>query len=469
MRVAFLSSEVVPWSKTGGLGDVAGALPAALRNLGVDVLTITPLHRGIETSEMTVEPPFDGAGHRVTPRRWGEVVFLDIPELFDRPTIYSESPDEHIRYAVFQHAAIGYLIGNRWRPDVIHCNDWQSGLVPGLLKGPYLDDLVVGGVPTVYTIHNLGYQGRFDTGHLADLGFGDHQELVGGLLPDGYLSFMETALVHADLITTVSPTYAREIQTPEGGLGLDDILRARPVIGILNGIDTTVWNPETDRYLTHRYSSRSLWRKEWNKRDLLAEVDLPYSENVPVLGMVSRLAWQKGVEIMRGPLLHFLDTWDVRFVMLGNGEIRYEDFFRWVAAEYPDKARFHRGYSERLSHRIEAGADIFLMPSMYEPCGLNQMYSLAYGTAPVVRRTGGLADTVADVDGDTGTGFVFDHFTEDGLGWAIGQALTLHTDRKAWRSLQKRQMQVDNSWGRRAEDYLAAYRRVSTRPGNTAR
>lgn len=463
MRVAFLSSEVAPWSKTGGLADVAGSLPAALRDLGVEVLTLTPLHRTIDPDTTAPQPSFLAGEYPVTPRRHGDVVFLDIPALFDRPAIYSDDSDEHLRYAVFQHAALRYLSIHDWRPDVIHCNDWQSGLVPGLLKGPYSADPVVGGTPTVYTIHNLGYQGRFDAEHINDLGFGDHRDLIGGTPPDGQVSFMKTALNHADLITTVSPTYAREIQTPEGGAGLDGLLQSRSasVIGILNGIDTTVWNPSTDRHLPYRYGARSLWRKEWDKRELLAGFGLPYTAGVPVMGMVSRLAWQKGIEIMRGPLLHFLGTWDVRFVMLGSGEIRYEDFFRWLAAEHPDKVAFHRGFSEPLSHRIEAGADIFLMPSMYEPCGLNQMYSLAYGTAPVVRRTGGLADTVQHVEGDSGTGFVFEHFTEDGLGWAIGQALTLHTDRRAWQNLQKRQMQVDNSWARRAGEYLAAYQRVA--------
>ncbi len=466
MRVAFLSSEVSPWSKTGGLADVASALPKALSEQGVEVRTLTPLYASIDTAGMTAGEPFEIRAFEVTPWTDSEVTFLSIPGLFDRETIYSDAVDEHLRFAVFQHAALTWLIRESWRPDVIHCNDWQTGLVPGLVLGPYADEPAVGGVPTVYTIHNLGYQGRFSDNLWEDLGFGEHAGLIGGSPEAGYLSYMETALIHADLITTVSPTYAAEIQTPEGGAGLDALLRARSasVVGILNGIDTEVWNPSIDPLLEYRYSAKSLWRKEWNKRELMAELSLPYRRDVPVVGMVTRLAWQKGIEIMRGPLLHFLESWDLRFVLLGSGETRYEDFFAWLASTYPDKAAFHRGYSERLSHRIEAGADIFLMPSLYEPCGLNQMYSLAYGTAPVVRSTGGLADTVTHVDGGEGTGFVFDHYTEDGLGWAIGQALGTHTDRKAWQAMQRRQMAVDNSWSRRAQEYADAYRALIPGP-----
>ncbi len=463
MRVAFLSSEVAPYSKTGGLGDVAGALPLALAGLGVEVLTLTPLHRAVLRDGMVAGTPFLVEGHTVTPWRLGNLVFLDVPEFFDRPALYGDEVDEHRRYAVFQLAALEWLKQRAWRPDVIHCNDWQTGLVPALLAGPLADDPLLGGVPTVFTIHNLGYQGRFSDNLGSDLGLAGFEHLIGGSPAAGYLSFMETALIHAGLITTVSPTYAREIQTPEGGAGLDHILvaRADSVVGILNGIDEDTWNPATDRFIPFRYSVRSLWRKEWDKRELLAELSLPYREQVPVVGVVTRLAWQKGIEIMRGPLLHFLDTWDMRFVLLGSGESRYEEFFGWLAAEYPEQVAFRQGYSEQLSHRIEAGSDIFLMPSLYEPCGLNQMYSLAYGTAPVVRRTGGLADTVDPVDGDTGTGFVFDHYTEDGLGWALGQALDLHTDRKRWHALQRRQMRIDNSWERRAGEYLANYSRLT--------
>lgn len=459
MKIVFISSEVAPYSKTGGLGDVSGALPKALRELGHQVTTITPLHRGITAKG---EERFTVRGFDVTVRRDGPVILLDIPVLFDRPSIYSESPDEHLRFAVFDHAAVEWVRLRGERPDVIHCNDWQTGLIPALVRGPLATDPTVGGVPTVFTIHNLGYQGRFSDNLIGDLGLEHHPELVGGSPALGYLSFMETALSSTDLITTVSPTYSREIQTTEGGAGLDGLLRTRSdsVIGILNGIDVEIWDPSSDPLIPFHYSRSSLYRKEWCKRELLAETNLPYHQHVPVVGMVTRLAWQKGVEIMREPLIHFLDTWDLRFVLLGKGDAKYEEFFRWLATAYPDKVSFTRGYSETLSHRIEAGADMFLMPSLYEPCGLNQMYSLAYGTAPIVRKTGGLADTVEHVAGDHGTGFVFEHFTEDGLGWALGQALALHTDRQAWRRLQKRQMHIDNSWGARATEYVSAYRRV---------
>lgn len=445
---------------------MSGSLPIALSELGVGVTTVTPLHRAVPRADLVAGKRYSSQGFLVTPMTIDRLVFLDIPELFDRDTIYSDAVDEYQRYAVYQHAALDYIRLRGIRPDVIHCNDWQTGLVPAFVRGPYRADPIVGDVPTVFTIHNLGYQGIFSAAHLGDLGMEAHSELVHGSVADDYISFMQTALANTDLITTVSPTYAREIQTPAGGAGLDELLRFRrdSVVGILNGIDTDVWSPSSDPLIPFRYSARSLWRKEWNKRELLAEAGLPYQKNVPVVGVVTRLAWQKGIEIMRGPLLHFLNDWDMRFVLLGSGDVKYEEFFTWLAGEYPHQVSFHRGYSEKLSHRIEAGSDIFLMPSLYEPCGLNQMYSLAYGTAPIVRNTGGLADTVEHVEDATGTGFVFEHYTEDALGWAMGQALALHTDRGRWQAMQRRQMAVDNSWAKRATEYLDRYRALTPGP-----
>ncbi|HVR33445.1 MAG TPA: glycogen/starch synthase [Acidimicrobiia bacterium] len=468
MKILFLSSEVVPWSKTGGLADVSGALPQSLRALDHKVLTITPRYDSIDLDGLSPEPSLGGKPVRLGAGTWKwrvfsdratSTLFVDVPGIFDRGALYTDGPDEHLRWVLFQRLALEVTIAAGFKPKVIHCNDWQTGLVPLLTRTQYME---MSDVPTLMTIHNLGYQGRFSADTAKDLGLDDLTLLHQDHLTEGWYSFLETGLLHADWISTVSPTYAREIQTAEGGAGMDQILRQRAdrVVGILNGIDTAEWNPRTDLLIPWRYSSRSLWRKERDKEALLGELGLRYRPQVPVVGVISRMAHQKGFDIMGAPLVHFLETWDVRLTVLGSGEERYESFFGWLRAMNPDSVGFVNSYDNQMAHLIEAGADLFLMPSLYEPCGLNQMYSLAYGTLPVVRRVGGLADTVEQVDGDAGTGFVFDHYTEDGLGWAIGQGLALHQDKPAWQAAQTRGMTIDNSWEARADDYVTLYRRM---------
>lgn len=465
MKVLFLSSEVAPYSKTGGLADVSGALPARLRALGVDIRTVTPLYPGIServdladagTASTTLgDNRFQG---RMLTDPESRVWFLDDPALYHRDALYTHDPDEHLRWGAFGVMALQRCVEDGWIPDVVHVNDWQTALVPLQLKTRFREAMPR--TASVLTIHNLGYQGWFGLEAAADLELPETELELGGAA----VAFLPTGIRHADLITTVSPTYAREIQTPEGGAGLDGLLRRRSgsVVGILNGIDTDEWNPRTDRHIRYHYSEKSLWRKEWNKESLCQRLGLDYRRGVPVIGVISRLTHQKGIDIMRGPLSYFLDTWDVRVAVLGSGESQYEAFFAGLAAINPGRCAFVSGYDEPLSHQIEAGADIFLMPSLYEPCGLNQMYSLAYGTVPVVRRVGGLADTVAPYDPGTrrGTGFVFEHYTDDGLGWALGQALTTHLDQRAWRSLQQAGMADDNSWEHRAAEYVSAYERL---------
>ena len=471
LRILFLSSEIVPYAKTGGLADVSGALPAALGGLGCEVVAMMPLYGSVDRDDLIRHPEWSGrvevgnATYEWTAweSREGQTRFIDIPELFDRDAFYTDDRDEHLRFATFSIAALDHAVATSLQPDVIHANDWQTGLVPALVRGPYADRL--GRTRTVFTIHNLGYQGRFDASVAESLGLGGHTDLLHrDHLEEGYVSFLETALLRADWITTVSPTYAREIQTPEGGAGLDELLRqrARRVVGILNGIDDDEWNPSADRLIPYRYSVKSLWRKELDKEALLTHFGLGYRKHVPVIGMVTRLAWQKGVDLVNDPFRHFLDTWDVRLALVGSGEARYEQMMHQLVADHPDKVGFFAGYDNRLSHLVEAGSDIFLMPSLYEPCGLNQMYSLAYGTIPVVRRVGGLADTVeqADVSIGAGTGVVFDHYDANAVGWALGRALSMHLDRKGWQTLQRNGMSIDNSWDERAEEYLRLYRRA---------
>lgn len=390
------------------------------------------------------------------------IYFVDLPALYYRDGLYTNDPDEHLRFIVLTRAALELCQRWGWAPDIVHANDWQTALAPLFLRSIYSWDRLFQRTRTVFTIHNLGYQGMFDGSIAADLGLGEGRYLLHqDHLQAGYLMFMEHGLMYADAITTVSPTYSREIQEPGAGFGLDGLLRSRShdLVGILNGIDPAVWNPRTDRYLAQRFSVKSLWRKEKAKESLLASLGLTYSKGAPVVGMVTRLSWQKGLDLLPRVLVRFLDTRNVSLVVLGSGETRYEELFIALARAYPDRVAYRNGYDEPLAHQIEAGSDIFLMPSRYEPSGLNQMYSQAYGTAPVVHRTGGLADTVVPFDEETGvgTGFVFEHLTPDGVAWALGRALDTFARPTLWRQLQKNMMAEDNSWERRAHEYEAVY------------
>jgi len=471
MRILFVASEVAPYSKTGGLGDVIGALPGELRARGHDVVTVTPLYDTVDASRLVRRTDRIAASlgaRRVSAGLWEDpataTLFLDVPELYRRGTLYTDDPDEALRFAALARLALAVPDHLGWPPDVVHCHDWQTGLVPAYIRA----GIALPGTPTVLTIHNLGYQGGFPVDTVTELGLDLLRPLLHqDHLAAGYVGFLETGILHADALTTVSPTYAREIQTPAAGVGLDPLLRARSadLVGILNGIDTTEWNPRTDRHIPHRYSARSVWRKELDKEALCAALGLPYRRHVPVVGIVSRLVDQKGFDYVDEPLVHFLDTWDLRVVVVGTGSAEHEDRFRRLATTHPDKVAFENRFDIPLSHLVEAGADILLMPSRYEPCGLNQMYSLAYGTVPVVRRVGGLADTVVPVDPlrETGTGFLFDDPTPEGVGEALGRALTLHIRRPAWRAVQLAGMAEDNSWSRRAGEYVDLYERLVSR------
>lgn len=474
MRICFVSSEVAPFSKTGGLADVAGALPRLLSRAGHDVKVITPLHRqvregGHQLEEVTdlvdIEIPIGVRTAYFGLWRSTEeptVHFIDAPHFYDRPSMYGNSSDEHQRWIMLTRAALTTCQWLEWSPEVLHLNDWQTAFAPLYLRSVYAWDKLFEGTRTVFTIHNLGYQGVFSAGILDDLGLEGHEPLLHqDHLRAGRISFMEHGLLYADRITTVSPTYAWEIQTPELGAGLDGLLRLRThdLVGILNGIDPAEWSPSIDAHIPFRYSEKSLWRKEKNKEALSARVGIEYEKDVPLVGIVSRLAGQKGIELIPEPLSYYLRNQAIRFVVLGSGESNLENMMAAVARRFPGRAAFVNGYDNPLAHLIEAGADMFLMPSLYEPSGLNQMYSLAYGTAPVVRKTGGLADTVTNYDPTTGegNGFAFEHYSPAALGWTLGQAIDTYHDRPAWQQLQRNGMAEDNSWDRRAHDYEALY------------
>jgi starch synthase len=376
-------------------------------------------------------------------------LFADCQPLYDRAGIYGTAggdyPDNHIRFAVLCQAALG-VARSVFRPDVFHAHDWQAGLLPVYLRESLALDPTFFGVRCVLTIHNLGYQGNFPAPAIADLGLDRRLFHSEGLEFFGRLNFLKAGIIWADAVNAVSPTYAREIQTPEFGFGLDGLLRARAskLSGILNGVDYQEWNPETDRYLPANYSARDLSGKRACKRALLEEMGLPVEEDQPLIGIVSRFAHQKGMDLVAG----ILPLAGAALVVLGSGEAPLESAFRSLAAGYPDRIAARIGYDEGLAHRIEAGADMFLMPSRYEPCGLNQIYSLRYGTVPIVRATGGLEDTVKDH-----TGFKFlDH-----LEGAMGAAIEAFQNRETWAARMRRGMAQNFSWDASAVEYQRLY------------
>jgi starch synthase len=480
--IAYVTSEVAPFAKTGGLADVSAALPAFLAREGHDVRVFAPLYASIDVDAYDFAPLPGASDVPVTvgdrtvafsayrarlPGTEVPVHFVHCPTLYDRAGLYTNDPDEHVRFGMLCRAAIECCQRMQWGPEIFHCHDWQAALVPLYLKTLYSWDRLFGRTRTILTIHNLGYQGLFPASAIVELGLSTvrgylHQED----LQRGRVGFLKTGLLHADWLTTVSPTYAREIRTETYGMGLHELLdrRGDTLTGILNGVDTATWNPLTDPDIRYRYSAKSVWRKEKNKEALLAEVRLPYAKRVPVIGMITRLAAQKGIALLEEPLPDILDRHDVRLVVLASGEGRFERFFEELARRFPAKACFHAGFGAELAHRIEAGADMFLMPSLYEPCGLNQMYSLIYGTVPIVRRTGGLADTVQPFDpkDGTGNGVVFEHATPQGARWAIESALALHGKPSLWKRMVLNGMAADFSWDAQGRRYVELYERVRT-------
>jgi starch synthase len=473
-----VSSEMSPWAKSGGLADVVSALPAALAGLGYTVGVVIPrflsavdaparrvvsalripLPSGdqeIDIRELSVRDGGAGPGRVI-------VYLIDAPELYGRAGLYGgpagDYPDNQIRFAVFARAALE-VSRRLFATDVFHCHDWQSALLPVYLKTrPAIDPRFIS-AKTLLTIHNLGYQGLFEAAAFDDLGLPPGVSQPGGLEFWGRVNFLKGGIVYADAISTVSPTYAREIQTSEFGFGLDGVLRSwgASVTGILNGVDYSRWNPETDPFIPARYSVSDLSGKRECKRQLLAEMGLPGSAmDKPLLGIVSRFATQKGFDLL-GDAARELFREDVYLVALGSGEPVWEQLFRDLTREFPGRVGLRFGYDDPLAHRIEAGSDIFLMPSRYEPCGLNQIYSLRYGTIPVVRATGGLDDTIVDATLPDATGFKFADYNGKALLEAIRRACLAMQDRKGWAALMTRAMRKEFSWAVAARQYSDLY------------
>ena len=473
-----VASEAVPFAKTGGLADVAGALPRALARLGHEVEVVIPRYRGVTAGErvgrITVglgPRPLDAGVYAVF-ADGVRTVFIDQPAYFDRDGIYGtqgqDFADNPERFAFLAHAALRWAALTGARYDVIHAHDWQAGLIPVILSmsSPSVPSLTK--VPVVFTIHNLAYQGVFEAEWLPRLGLGGSLMRVDGLEYWGRISFLKAGIVFSHMVTTVSPRYAEEIQTAQFGFGFDGILRERAgkLVGIVNGIDYDQWNPAMDPHLAEPFDADHLEGKVASKRRVLEVFGFPVNETTlarPLIGMVSRLVDQKGFDLLQAAADE-LPGLGASFVLLGTGDRRYEDLWRGLARRFPDVVAAHIGFDEGLAHLIEGGSDIFLMPSQFEPCGLNQMYSLRYGTVPLVRATGGLYDTVSNYDAATGegTGFTFHDYSPEALLGTLRWALAVYRDRDAWRRLQRAGMQRDHSWDSSARAYVSVYERART-------
>jgi len=477
MRIAMISPEVTPFAKTGGLADVAGTLAVALERLGHELCVVMPAYRCVLQSDFALEetpirfavPLADrheeGAFLKAGLGKNISVFFVRADRYFDRDSLYGTSagdyPDNAERFVFFSRAALKILRRNP--VDIVHCHDWQSALAIVFLKTQAARYPELASSRTVFTAHNLGFQGIFGESEWPLLNLEQRFFSPEYLEFHSHVNFLKGALVLADKITTVSPTYAREILGTEQGFGLEGVLQRRPgdVVGILNGVDYGLWNPAGDLLIAERYTESDLTAKGSCKRGLQRALGLPARDRTPLLGMVSRLTSQKGFDLVEKIFDQLMER-DLQMAILGSGEERYEEFFRRVARQFPAKVGVRVGFDEAAAHQIEAGADIFLMPSLYEPCGLNQMFSLKYGTIPVVRAVGGLKDTVEDFDleQETGTGFVFGPYQPEALMAAIERALRVYGDQKAWTALRRRAMSKDFSWERSADAYSNLYKQL---------
>src|SRR5687768_12155122 len=473
MKIAILTSEAVPFAKTGGLADVSGALPKALGEHEADARLILPLYDQIDRRLLNdkiienVSLEWRGRVHAVrflcSDAAGAPAYFVHAPEFFARPDIYGYQ-DDHIRFAFFSRAALALTKHLDWQPDVVHGNDWPCGFAVAELRARRRYDSFFQNTKTLFSLHNVGYQGLFDARDLWWLGFGDAPEREDFML-ERTASALKAGMIAADALSTVSPRYAREIQTPEQGHGLDWLLRARSnrLTGITNGVDYEIWNPETDPHIAANFSADDLSGKRECKIDLLRRFSLPEDADRPILAIISRLVGQKGYDLIRLVADPILRT-GAFFIALGAGAKEYEDFLQRLHDVAPQQVGIYKGYAgEPLAHQIEAGADMFLMPSRYEPCGLNQMYSMRYGTVPVVRATGGLDDTVEQFNPSTGTGtgFKFGPYEARALLEKIREALYFYGRPDDWQKIQRNGMLVDNSWTAAAKKYLELYQEIT--------
>ncbi|MFA6418149.1 MAG: glycogen synthase GlgA [Candidatus Margulisiibacteriota bacterium] len=476
MKIFYISSEVVPFAKTGGLADVAGALPKALKTIGHDVRIFMPRYKAVDQERYDLKKIAPQIFEGRIPGTEVIVYFFDDPTFFGRREgLYQlkgvDYEDNLERFSAFCAAALPFLKTLNWRPDIIHCNDWQSALVLAHLKNLSRDDPFFARTATVYSVHNMAYLGLFPKEKLAVTGLGKEVFKQDGLEFWGQIALTKAGFVYADVINTVSETYAKEIQTPEYGAGLDGLLRARArdVFGIINGIDYEIWNPATDKNIVKRYSPATIFLKAENKLELQRQNKLPENKEIPIIGLVTRLADQKGFDIFSAALDEIMAL-GCQVVILGTGDQKYHELLLREQARFPEKIAVNLTFDALLAELIYAGADMFLMPSLYEPCGLGQLISFKYGTIPIVRRTGGLADTVGDFDPviGKGEGFVFAQYSAAALIDAVKRALGAYQKKELWETLQKRVMNLDYSWDASAKKYVSLYMKALKKVGIAA-
>jgi starch synthase len=477
LKLCLLSAEIVPYAKTGGLADVAGALLHNLRAVGHDVRAFMPLYAAVKVKHPELTPVLAvqqvSIGIGSTEYRYSlqtahypgtdiPVYFVDCPALYDREALYTMDADEHRRFILLTRATLESCRRLGFAPRVFHCNDWHTAILPMILKTQRAAYPLLAPAKSLLTIHNIGYQGIFPASAAADLGLGSAwSQLDQADMAHGMINPLKAGIKFADKVSTVSPTYAREISNSVLGMGLEDELRARPdrIAGILNGVDYQEWDPAHDPHLSAHFSAPDLRGKAINKEMLIATAQLDMPTSRPLIGMVTRLAEQKGIDLLYDALPQLLQARDFGLVVLGSGESRYVDFFTDLAKRFAARVSYRSGFDEPLAHLIEAGSDAFLMPSRYEPCGLNQMYSLRYGTIPIVRNTGGLADSVEHFDPatDKGTGCVFNDYDAPAVRWAVDTVLGWYADPKSWQRLIRNAMAKDFSWRKQIGQYESLY------------
>ncbi|MCL6586663.1 MAG: glycogen synthase GlgA [Anoxybacillus sp.] len=471
MKVLFVVSECVPFVKSGGLADVAGALPKELKRLGTDIRVMLPKYGTIpdmyrakmkKIAKLIVRVGWrrQYCGAEMLEHQGITYYFIDNEYYFKRDGLYGHYDDGE-RFSYFCRAALDALPAISFQPDIIHCHDWHTGMIPFLLREEYKKNSFYQQMRSVFTIHNLQFQGIFPREILGDLlNLSDHYFTMEHVEFYGNVSFMKAALVASDKITTVSPTYKEEIQTAYYGEKLDGLLRARQhdLVGILNGIDDEVYNPKKDRYIAVPYDQTTIARKEINKKALRQRFGLPNEEDVPIIAMVTRLTRQKGLELVKC-VFHEIIAENVQLVVLGTGDWEFEHFFNEMAITYPDKVKVYIGFHEELAHQIYAGADLFLMPSLFEPCGLGQLIALRYGVIPIVRETGGLNDTVQPFNEFTGegNGFSFKNFNAHDMLYTIRRAIGFYYQKEVWEKLVVTAMSRDYSWAQSAFKYNRLY------------
>lgn len=475
MRVLFAASEAHPFIKSGGLGDVMGALPKELRNLDVDARVIIPRYKNIRQDlfnnmmyirSFNVPVGWRNQNCDVFEYTYDNIVYYFIGNdyYFNRNEMYGHLDDGE-KFAFFSRAVLNFIKENDWCPDVIHCNDWQTGMLPVMLRVEYSNDSFYSNIKTVYSIHNLLFQGNFSPSVLPEL-FGYDYSLYDNMSLElnGHVSYMKGGINFSDKVSTVSRTYAEEIKTIEYGENLEGLLwyRSNDLIGIVNGIDYNEYNPESDMHICKKYSIYNLHDKFENKRDLQRSLGLPINDNAPVISIISRLTSQKGIDLIINSIEPILER-GAQLIVLGTGEERYENYFRWLQDKYRDRVSTNIQFDNGLAHRIYAGSDIFLMPSMFEPCGLGQLIALRYGTVPIVRETGGLKDTVIPYNEITGVGngFSFRQYKSEDLSLIMNYALDVYYNNKdSWRSLVSQAISSDNSWSKSANEYKNLYERI---------